>query len=231
MNRRKDLLAVAAAVAAVLAIGALVVAAVLDAQSAGRHRLGQVQTAQVQELSRSMDTRVKQAYDAFQGFVATPYNATVRNGADKARLEQLQELNPKATTGYVLVNKNGTVVNGTLLRDPSIVGQKIDRPGLAAVLAGKPALLPVAPGVTSTLPTIALAYPLKTKSGALAGAFLTEVEVSPTSQFNQEVSTLGGSGHARFSFVDGNGVVVASNNTAAIGHPLKESLLGKGTGL
>src|SRR3954453_22011848 len=109
MNRRKDLLAVAAAVAAVLAIGGLVVAAVLDAQSAGRHRLGQVQTAQVQELSRSMDTRVQQAYDAFQGFLATPYNAKVRDAADKTRLNQLQDLNPKATTGYVLVNRDGVV--------------------------------------------------------------------------------------------------------------------------
>src|SRR6185312_8399041 len=73
--------------------------------------------------------------------------------------------------------------------------------------------------------------PLKSPNGVLNGAFIAEVEVSPTSQFNQEVAALSGSGHARFSFVDGNSVVVASNNTAAIGHKLDESLLGTGTGL
>jgi signal transduction histidine kinase len=231
MKRRKDLLTASVAVAAVCAIGGLVIAAVLDAQSAGRHRLGQVQVAQVNELARSMDTRVQQAYDAFQGFLATPYNATLKNPADAARLQQLQALQPKATTGFLLLNKDGVVVNGTLLRDPASIGKRLDRPGLAAVLAGKPAFLPVGPGLTTPLQTVALAYPLKTAKGALNGAFIVESEVSPTSQFNQEVATLAGSGHARFSFVDGTGTVVASNNTAVIGHPLNEPLLGTRTGL
>src|SRR3954465_14171102 len=123
MKHRKDMFTVAAAVAAVLAIGGLVVAAVLNAQSAGRQRLGQVQVAQVQELARSMDTRVQQAFDGFQGFLTTPYNMTVGNRQDAARINQLQGLNPKATTGYVLVNRNAVVTNGTLLRDRSLIGQ------------------------------------------------------------------------------------------------------------
>jgi signal transduction histidine kinase len=231
MKRRKDLLTATIAVVSVLGVGGLVVAAVLDAQSAGRHRLGQVQVSQVQELARSMDTRVRQAYDVFQGFLSVPYNATLKNPADAARLQQLQALNPKATTGYLLVNQQGVIVNGTLLRDPASVGQRLDRPGIAGVLAGKPAFLSVGPGLTTALPTIALAYPLKSAGGALNGAFVVESEVSATSQFNQEVSTLAGSHHARFSFVDGTGTVVASNNTSSIGHPLRESLLGSRTGL
>ncbi|MFL6238280.1 MAG: ATP-binding protein [Actinomycetes bacterium] len=231
MKRHKDLLAVVLAVAAVCGIGGLVVATVLNAQNAGRHRLGQVQVAQVQELARSMDTRAQQAFDAFAGVLSTPYHVTAKDGQDAARLQALQALNPKATTGYVLVNKDGVVVNGTLLRDPASIGQKLDRPGLATVLAGKAAFLPVAPGITTTLPTIALAYPLKSASGALNGAFVYESEVSPTSQFNAEVATLAGSGHAKFSFVDGNGVVLASNNSVAIGHKLSEPLLGTRTGL
>jgi signal transduction histidine kinase len=231
MSRRKDLPAVIIAVTVVIGIGALVVATVLNAQNAGRHRLGQLQVAQVQELARSMDTRAQQAFDAFQGVLSTPYNATLKDPKDTQRLQQLQALSPKATTGYVLLNRQGTVVNGTLLRDPSVIGKPLNRPGLNAVLAGKPAFLPVAPGITTALPTVAIAYPLKTASGALNGAFLVESEVSPTSQFNAEVSKLAGSGHARFSFVDANGVVLASNNTASIGHPLGERLLGTRTGL
>src|SRR5436190_6262379 len=231
MNRRKDLLAVSAAVAAVLAIGGLVIAAVLDAQSAGRHRLGQVQTSQVQELARSMDTRAQQSFDAFQGFLAVPYNVRVADRSDAARLQQLQDLQPKATTGFYLVNRQGIVVNGTLLRDKSVIGHKVDRPGLAAGLNGRPAYLPVASGITTTLPTIALAYPLKNASGALIGAFVYESEVAPTSQFNKEVATLAGTNHARFSFVDGNGIVLASNNAQSLGKPLNEPLLGSRAGL
>src|SRR3954452_484809 len=167
MKHRKDMFTVAAAVAAVLAIGGLVVAAVLNAQSAGRQRLGQVQVARVQELGRSMDTRGQQAFDAFPGVLSTPYHATLRNPQDEQRLQQLQDLNPKATTGYVPLNKSGVVVNGTLLRQPSVVGQPLNRPGIAGVLAGKPAILPVGPGITTTLPTIAIAYPLKTAAGKL----------------------------------------------------------------
>jgi signal transduction histidine kinase len=231
MKRRKDLLTVGVAVAVVMAIGGLVIAAVLDAQSAGRQRLGQLQTAQVKELARSMDTRAQQSFDAFQGFLTTPYNVTVDNPQDATRLNQLQALQPKATTGFYLVNRQGVLVNGTLLRDQSLIGQKVDRPGLAAVLAGMPAYLPVASSLTTALPTIALAYPLKNAAGQFNGAFVFESEVSPTSQFNQEVATLAGSGHARFSFVDGNGVVLASNRAQALGKPLNEPLLGNRSGL
>jgi len=231
MRRQKDFLVAALAVAVIAAIGSLVVAAVVDARNAGKERLGQLQVAQVQQLARSMDTRVQQAFTSFQGLLTMPYHATVHDPQDAARLRQLQDLNPKATTGYVLVNRNGVVVNGTLLRNPHVVGTKLTRPGLDKVLAGHPAMLPVAPGLTTALPTIALAYPLKTASGATYGAFIAEVEVSPTSQFNQEVAPLGGAHHARFSFIDSAGAVVASNQANTIGHPLDEPLLADGPGL
>jgi signal transduction histidine kinase len=231
MKPRKDMFAAVAAVAAVIGIGGLVIAAVLNAQSAGRHRLGQVQVAQVQELARSMDTRVSQAFDGFQGILGMPYNLTSKNASDTARLQQLQSLNPKATTGYVLVNKRGVVVNGTLLRDPSIIGSTLDRQGMATVLAGKPAFLPVAAGLTTPLPTLALAYPIKDTKQSVIGAFIAEVDVSANSQFNQEVSQLAGSGHAKFSFVDSNGTVLASNDTTLLGHQLREPLLGSHFGL
>src|SRR4051794_40210969 len=121
MNRRKDLAAVGIAVAVIVAIGTLVIAAVLDAQHAGRRRLGQLQVAQIQQLARSLDTRVKQAFDGFQGLVSANYQPTLRNTADAARLQQLQAQNPKATTGYLLLDRQGTIVNGTLLRDPKVI--------------------------------------------------------------------------------------------------------------
>jgi signal transduction histidine kinase len=231
MNRRRDLAAVGIAVVVIVAIGALVIAAVLDAQHAGRRRLGQLQVAQIQQLARSMDTRVKQAYDGFQGLVSGHYHATLRDPADAARLQQLQALNPQATTGYLLVDRNGAIVNGTLLRDKNLIGTTLARPDLKQVLQGKPAFLDVAPGATTVLPTIALGYPLKTKAGVPYGAFLAEVEVSPTAQFNQEVAPLAGKQHADFAFIDSAGNVIASNQANSIGHPLNKPLLNSGYGL
>lgn len=231
MRRRSDFLTVAVAVVAILAVGALVVAAVVDARNAGKRRLGQLQVTEVQQLARSMDTRINQSYSSFEGLLTPPYHATLRNRSDAKRLEQLQALSPKATTGLVLVNRNGVVVNGTLLRDPSVIGKRLNRPGLAGVLAGKPAVLNVAPGITTALPTIALAYPLRSASGALEGAFVAEEEVSPTSQFNQEVAPLAGTNHAQFAFVDSSNTVVASNDTSAIGRRLSDPLVGTRYGL
>jgi signal transduction histidine kinase len=231
MRRRKDFAVAAAAVLVILTIGALVVAAVSDARDAGRRRLGQLQVAEVQELARSMNTRIEQAYDSFKGLLTTPYNATLRNRADATRLDQLQALQPKATTGLVLVNRKGVVVNGTLLRSQSLIGQRLDRPGLAGVLAGTPAVLPVAPGLTTALPAIAFAYPLHNAAGALEGAFIAEEEVSPTSEFNQEVAPLAGINHARFAFLDSAGIVIASNVATSIGRPLDDPIVGKRVGL
>lgn len=231
MRRRKDFAAAAAAAIVIVTIGALVIAAVVDARNAGRKRLGQLQVAEVQQLARSMDTRINQAYGSFQGLLTPPYHATLRDPADATRLHRLQKLDPKATTGLVLVNRDGVVVNGTLLRDRAIIGTRLGRPGLAGVLAGKPAVLNVAPGLTTALPTIAFAYPLRDAAGGLNGAFIAEEEVSPTSQFNQEVAPLAGTNHAYFSFIDSSGTVIASNNVNSIGRPLADSLVGTTYGL
>jgi signal transduction histidine kinase len=231
MRRRKDFATATGAVLVIIAIGALVLAAVVDARNAGRQRLGQLQVAQVQELARSMDTRIQQAYSSFKGVLTVPYHATLRNPSDSRRLEQLQALSPNATTGLVLVNRRGVVVNGTLLRDPAVIGTRLNRQGLSGVLAGKPAVLDVAPGLTTALPTIAFAYPLRSDSGALEGAFIAEEEVSPTSQFNQEVAPLAGTHNAKFSFIDNSGTVIASNDVSLIGRKLNDPLVGTRTGL
>lgn len=218
MKYRERLTAGAVAGGIVL-VGVLVTATVLSAQNAGRERLQQLQTAQVEQLARGMNTRIEQAFTAFQGIVSAPpaFHVTTRDPADAARLKVLQDLQPKATTGIVLVDRAGRVTNGTLLRDPKTVGQVLSRPGLADVLAGKPAVLPVAPGVTTTLPTIGFAYPLTGKDGAFIGAFLFESDVSANSAFNQEIAQLGGAKHADYAFIDSTGQVVASNNLGLLG--------------
>jgi len=96
---------------------------------------------------------------------------------------------------------------------------------------GYAAYLPVGPGVTTALPTIALAYPLKTKSGALNGAFIVESEVSPTSQFNKRSLRCPARDTHGSPSSTATATVLASNNNSVIGKPLDESLLGTKTGL
>ena len=214
----------------IVLVGALVTVTVLSAQNAGRERLQQLQTAQVQQLARGMNTRMEQAFQSFQGFVAAPppFRTTLRDPSDAARLKVIQDLQPKATTGMVLVNRDGVVTNGTLLRDPASVGRRLVRPGLADVLAGKPAILPIANGLTTAAPTIAIGYPLKSASGTVIGAFLYESDVTATSAFNQEIAQLGGAKHADYAFVDSAGRVVASNNVALLGKPFDARIPGHG---
>jgi nitrogen-specific signal transduction histidine kinase len=217
--KHQERLTAAGVVGGIGLVGALVTFSVLSAQNAGRERLQQLQQAQVEQLARGMNTRMEQAFTAFQGFVTAPpaFHASLRDASDAARLKTLQDLQPKATTGMLIVDAEGDITNGTLLRDPASLGRRLDRPGLAQVLAGEAAVLPVAPGLTTSVPTIAIAYPLKSAAGAVIGAFVLESEVAATSSFNQEIAQLGGARNASYAFLDSNGRVVASNDATMLG--------------
>lgn len=222
-RHRRDRVLLAAAVAGVLLTSALVVFTVRKAEHDGSAALQRLQQSQVEQLARSMDTRIKTVYVQFAGILdnpqSPPWSATPRNAGDLARITALSP-NREARTGIVIVDGQGVVTNGTLLRDPAAIGTRLNRPGLDDVLRGKPAFLPVAPGLTTALLTVALAYPLKGVGGRQVGAMLYEVEVAPTSDFNAEVSQLRNGRTGKFSFVDSNGVVVASSDPTLLGKPL-----------
>ena len=226
-TRRRDRVIAGLAVVLVALTVGLVLATVLQAKRAGTQALEELQRDQVQQLSKSFDSRVVSALDALDNFASAPppWSATVRNSKDADRIAQLQAYNPGAKTGMVILDRNLVVANGTLLRDPSIVGRPLTRPGLAAVLDGKPVLLPVGPGLTTALPTIAFAFPLRNARSQVIGAFLFESEVSTDSDFSKEVGQLKRGRTGAFSFVDSTGVVVASSNPGLLGRPLDEQLV------
>ena len=56
---------------------------------------------------------------------------------------------------------------------------------------GKAAFLPAGPGLTTTLPTIALAFPIPDRAGAARGIFLFESDISADSDFSKEITALG----------------------------------------
>ncbi|HEX8003853.1 MAG TPA: sensor histidine kinase [Mycobacteriales bacterium] len=227
---KRDRAVIGGAVLLVLATAGLVLATVLRAQADGTRALQRLQLAQVQQLARSMDTRIAGVFESFQGLAGAPpaWHAAVRDPADKARIDTLQALNPKARTGFFLVNTGGVVTNGTLLRDPNTVGSVYARPGLEGVLAGTPAILPVGPGLTTAQPVITIAYPLRNATQQVIGAMLVESDVSVESAFNEEVAQLRSGKTGEFTFVDEAGVVIASSNAALLGKPLDEPVLAKG---
>ena len=229
---RRDRALVATAVALVLLTAGLVLTTVRRAEQDGTRALQELQLAQVQQLTRSMDSRIASIFDSLQGLASGPpaWRAALRDRQDAARLAQLQALNPKARTGFFLVDMSGTVTNGTLLRDPASVGRRYERQGLDTVLGGKPAILPVGPGLTTAVPVVVVGFPLRDVTGrSVVGAMLIESDVYADSAFNAEVSQLKRGRTGEFSFVDEAGMVVASSNTSLLGQRLDEPLLGNAT--
>jgi signal transduction histidine kinase len=213
-------------VAAMLGLAALVVTAVLDAQRRGREALDRLKREQIGQLASSMDARIEGVFGTLEALAGFPYELVPGSARDREILETYQRQQGEARTGFLLVDAAGRVTSGTLLRDPSAVGTRLSRPGLAEALrAARPAMLPAAPGLTTPRPTVALVAPLLDGSGHVRGGFVAEAEISATSSFNQEMAALGGRDGGEFMFVDQRGTVVASSNPALLGRPLDDPWL------
>jgi signal transduction histidine kinase len=206
---------------------------VLKAERDGTQALEKLQTSQVQQLARSMNTRVDTQFKGAASLLNNNVHLTgkVGDAGDKAWLDSIATLLPKdARTGFFIVDATGRLANGILLRPAATIGSTVDRPGLAEVLKdGKPAVLGVAAGLTTALPTIAYAFPLTT-DGKVIGAVISEQDVSTASDFNAEVSQLSPGKSARFSYVDANNAVIASSDPSLLGKPLHDALLTDGSG-
>ena len=227
MSKQRDWLIGLVAAVTVLALAVLIVTAVLDAERNGRKALERLQVEQVNQLARSLDTRVNEAYTAFAGILRGPqkWNVTVKDPNDAKRLDQLQQLNPAGRTGYVLLDPQSVITNGTLLTKP-VIGQHYDRPGLQQMIqSNKPAVLPASAGLTTPLPTIGFAVPIDDPSGTLTGVLLLESDISADSLFNQEVVQLKHGKTVEYSFIDTNGIVVASSDLTTLDKPADPILL------
>jgi signal transduction histidine kinase len=227
MKSRENLLPAITVAVMVLLMG-LVVQTVFDAQNRARHALEDNQRTAVTQFAASMESRLNSALASFGGIVSPGFTLAPGDTNDQAKLQQVQQLIPDARTGIVLVDKQQTVVNGTLLRDPAIVGKHYDRPGLARVLAtSKPALLPAGAGLTTALPTIALAFPIPDQAGKARGIYVFESDVSADSDFSKEITALSHAG-GEYSFIDSNGIVIVSSNPSRLAKPLPDPSFGKG---
>ncbi|HEY2812441.1 MAG TPA: ATP-binding protein [Acidimicrobiales bacterium] len=234
-KHRDQLIAVAAAVVVVVLVGS-VVAAVLSAERNGREALESLELAQLEQLARVLDSGFGPALTSTVGLTNStthqPWNLTTNDPSDLAGLTALQNAQPTARTGYVLVDKDGIVTNGTLLTDPTSIGRKLDRPGLDAVLKGTPAILVVDPqSLTTPLPTIAIARPIRDEpDGPVRGAVIQESDVASDSQFTKSLGAFRRAHTDEYSFLDSNGVVVSSTTPAIVGAKADPVLLDPNVG-
>ena len=229
-RRKRDRLVLSAAALLVAMTAGLVMFTVLKAERDGTQALERLQRAQVQQLARSMDTRLASALTSFAGIIGThQWTAQPNEPSDRAEVAQLAGLNPKARTGFYVVDTSGRITNGALLRNGVTVGTAVTRPGMKDALQGEPRVLGVAPGLTTALPTIAIALPLRDAGSRVVGAFVAEIEVSAESDFNSEATALRSGRTGDFSFIDGRGLVLASSNPGLLGKPLDDPLV-KGSG-
>jgi signal transduction histidine kinase len=222
MRRGRDRVIAVVAVVILAALGGAVVALVLDAQGSGIQTREDIRLEETQQIAGSMDSRIQDVFSAFGSSYGTPGFFSLKQG-DPADAAKLVSQDPNARTGILLVNAEHVLVNGSLLRDPSKIGMPYDREGLTRTLRGNPGILPVAPGLTTSRPTGAIGIPLRDASGAVIGALLYEFEVDPRSSFNKEVSQLKAGDTGGFSFVDQNGVVLASSNETLLGKKLDDA--------
>src|SRR5947209_5703972 len=201
----------------VLALAALILATDLEAQHNGRKALERLQLSQVQQLSGELDSAVKQAFAGNTAVNAPPpWNLTSNDPSDATRLRLLQP--PSARSGAVLINRDGIIVNGVLLEGAK-VGDRLQRPELERVLGPnpKPVVLPVAPGVTTSVPTTGFAYPLKNAAGEPIGAYISETDVSPDSAFSAILKELRSGKTGQYIFVDDRGYIAGASDPALNG--------------
>lgn len=225
MNRTRDRLLAAGAVAVVVALSGLVVRTVLDAQARGREALRRNQESSIEQLAASMDQRLESALASIAGIAVGPYALVPGDAGDQARLDQLQALNPEARSGMMLVDRAGRITAGTLLSDPGLIGSILDRPRLSDALAGaESVILPAAAGVTTELPTIAIFVPIFDAEGALDGGFVFEAVVAVDSDLSKEIAQLRQGRTGVFTFIDELGTVIVSTDATRLGEPIDASL-------
>ena len=223
MSKRRDQVIAVLAAAIVVALVASVVTAVLSAERNGRRALEDLQLAQLQQLARVLDGAIAPALTSKVALVnpltRQPWTFTNGDPSDRSGLDALQGSQPTARTGYLLLNKDAVVTNGTLLVDPASIGRKLDRPGLDSVLQGTAAVLVTSThSLTTPLPTIAIARPIRAGTdGPVVGAIVQESDVAADSQFTKLIGVFRRARTDEYSFLDSNAIVVSSTNAGIVG--------------
>ncbi len=228
---KRDRLLPAAALLAVLAVALVVVALLRSASTNGTHALEDSKVAQVRSTANSFNARIEASFGSIGGLGARPWELTRGSAADQSVLKAYA-IDPKAISGFFLVDATDTITDGVLLRQGRL-GSKFDPSRWAEVtraLTSAPAVvLPVTTdGATTELPSYAFAVAIRGASPtSVRGAFVFEQALTEDSVFNVEIQASISGSHttAALRFLDSNGAVVATTLPSGLGSVVPDKRL------
>ncbi|HSP02406.1 MAG TPA: sensor histidine kinase [Acidimicrobiales bacterium] len=230
MLRRRERLVPAAAFLVLAAVGVLVLVLLTTAVSDGRRALEDSVLSEVQANARSQGARLTGQISPIAGFIEQlDLELEVGSAADRAEFQDIADIleDLGVRTGFFVTDASGTVTQGVQI-DEAAVGRRLERPGFEEALeqfeAGVPGTwLPMAPGLSTELPTFATVLPISGEGDALRGTFVLESEVAIDSGFNTEIRELGRGDTGELMLIDRLGGVIAASNPSLVGQQLPET--------
>ncbi len=232
MRRRLEQLLPVLVLVGFLAAAVILSLLLSSAQERGVEALEDSIHSEVEAIAGSQDQRFVNTFSGTAGLASPrgePYEVTVGSEADLAKLENILELIPNIRSGFYLVDADGTITQGVQLLDPRSIGATFEWPGFDELRQrptfsqGIGGVLPVADGLTTEEPVLALAIPIVDQTtGAVRGTFVFESVVSVDSDFNKEIGQLQRGDTGEYLFYDDRGSVVASNDPSLLGRMLAD---------
>ncbi|WP_375478519.1 ATP-binding protein [uncultured Jatrophihabitans sp.] len=211
----------------IVLVAASVVLLLASAENQGTKALRTALLGQVRATANSFNARVGASLTSAASFGSVGWDLTKGSAKDN-RILQTYNVNPNAKSGFYLVNGDGDITAGVLLK-PGVLGSRFDStqwPALKKRLASTPALvLPVEhSGMTTELPVYNFVIAVHGPNKTVRGAFVFEQALDSTSAFEQEIAQLGqhAASSAAWFFIDSRGSVLASSNDSSLGGPVED---------
>lgn len=226
MSRVRDHVGPALAALVIIGVAATVIVLLRSANDRGVDALTRAKLQQVQTTADTFNARVSAQLTTSAGLGARPWALTEGSTADQRALNSFN-LDPNAKSGYYLVDADGVVTSGVLLR-PGRLGTRLPAAqwnAARARLAQQSAVIePVTTdGLTTELPNYRYFIGIPGSGGTVRGAFVAEEALTPSSAFEQEINQLTdrSASTAAWFFLDSNGVVVATTMDDQLGRTVE----------
>lgn len=234
MRRRLELLLPALVLLGFLGSTIVVNLLLTSAQDRGVRALEESIEAEVEALAGAQNQRFVNTFAGTVGLAnpaGEPYEIVEGSADDLRRLEELLRLVPDVRSGFYLLDAEGHITQGVQLLDP-VLGEAFSWPGFAALATsptfaqGVGGVLPVAQGLTTEEPVLALVLPIiDPATGSRRGAFVFESVVAVDSDFNKEIGVLRRGETGQYLFYDNAGSVVAASDPSLLGQALTDDRL------
>jgi signal transduction histidine kinase len=228
MNRLSERLVPIAAALVLVLVAVATISLLNGARDKGLSALEDAKAAEIRAAADSREQQLAGFLTSSSALAAQPWELVAGSAADQRILDSYRS--PTARTGFFLLDPADKIVEGVLLQG-NVINTTYDHPGFASTrtskefLAGRGAILPVGPGLTTNVPVFDLVLPVIDRTnGSYRGSFVAEVDVSPESTFNQDISQLVRHRSDQILIVDNRNVILASSRTELLAQQLDPAL-------